>query len=97
MAALRWLSDGRGYEVTSIDVVEARDRAMDAATRLNKADEVGEQIRLIVKVSHNTGKQNAAGQYVHQTLQGRMRDHADSIVDAGHDCRACLLCSNSQW
>mgnify|MGYP001237970611 CR=1 FL=1 len=83
MAALRWLSDGRGYEVTSIDVVEARDRAMDAATRLNKADEVGEQIRLIVKVSHNTGKQNAAGQYVHQTLQGRMRDHADYNFPGG--------------
>ncbi len=31
MAALRWLSEGWGYEVTSIDVVEAYDRAMDAA------------------------------------------------------------------
>ena len=35
MAALRWLSEGWGYEVTSADVVEAYDRAMDAAIRLN--------------------------------------------------------------
>ena len=32
MAALRWLSEGWGYEVTSVDVVEAYDRA-DSATR----------------------------------------------------------------
>jgi hypothetical protein len=77
------LVDGRGYEVTSIDVVDALDRVMDAATRLNKADEVSERIRLIVKVSHITGKQNAARQYVHRALQGRMRDHADHNFPGG--------------
>jgi hypothetical protein len=30
MAALHWLSQGWGYEVTSIDVVEAYDRALNA-------------------------------------------------------------------
>jgi hypothetical protein len=70
MAALRWLSEGWGYEVTSIDVVDAYDRAMDAATRLNKADEVSEQIRLLVEVNDNAGKQNAARQFVRQAMQG---------------------------
>ncbi|MGB5670902.1 MAG: hypothetical protein WBM71_10150, partial [Sedimenticolaceae bacterium] len=40
IAALRWLSEGWGYEVTSVDVVEAYDRAMDAAARLNRVDDV---------------------------------------------------------
>jgi len=38
MAALRWLGEGWGYEVTSADVVEAYDRALDAATKLNTVD-----------------------------------------------------------
>jgi len=77
MAALRWLSEGWGYEVTSVDVVEAYDRAMDAATRLNNADEVSEQIRLLVEVNDDTGRQNAARQFVRQALQGRVRDHGN--------------------
>jgi len=72
-AALRWLIEGWGYEVTSIDVVEAHDRAMDAATRLNKVDEVSEQIRLLVEVNDNAGRPNAARQFVRQALQGRVR------------------------
>lgn len=31
LAALRWLTEGWGYEVTSVDVIEAHDRAVDAA------------------------------------------------------------------
>jgi len=57
MAALRWLSDGWGYEVTGIDVLEAYNRAMDAATRLNKVDDVAEQIRRRAEVNDNTGRQ----------------------------------------
>jgi hypothetical protein len=68
MAALRWLSEGWGYEVTSIDVVEAYDRAMDAAARLNKVDHVTERIRRLVEVSDN-----AAAQFVRQAVQGRIR------------------------
>jgi hypothetical protein len=44
MAALRWLSQGWGYEVTSADVVEVYDRAMDAAAKLNNIDDVTDQI-----------------------------------------------------
>ena len=72
LTALRWLSEGWGYEVTSVDVVEAYDRAMDAATRLNKVDEVSEQIRLLVEVNDNAGRQNKARQFVRQALQGRV-------------------------
>ena len=74
IASLRWLSEGWGYEVTGIDVMEAYDRAMNAATKLNKADEVSEQIRLLVEVNDNAGRQNAARQFVRQALRGRVRD-----------------------
>jgi hypothetical protein len=40
MVVLRWLGEGWGYEVTSIDVVEAYDRAMDTAAGLNHIDDV---------------------------------------------------------
>jgi tetratricopeptide (TPR) repeat protein len=68
MAALRWLSAGWGYEVTSADVVEAYDWAMDAAARLNNIDDVTEQIRQLVASSDN-----ASTQFVRQALQGRLR------------------------
>jgi hypothetical protein len=49
---LRWLSEGWGYEVTSVDVIEAYDRAIEAATRLNRTDAVTEQIRQIEQEFH---------------------------------------------
>jgi len=74
MAALRWLSEGWGYEVTSVDVVEAYDRAMDAASRLNKIDDVTGQIRQLVE-----SNESASMLFVRQSLQGRMRAHSSSI------------------
>ena len=71
MAALRWLSEGWGYEVTSLDVLEAYDRAMEAAARLNMADEVNERIRQLGEASDN-----AAVQFVRKVVQGRMRASA---------------------
>jgi hypothetical protein len=70
MAALRWLSEGWGYEVTSVDVVEAYDRAMDAAARLNNIDDVTERIRQLVQASDS-----ASTQFVRQALQGRIRGY----------------------
>ncbi len=69
LTALRWLSEGWGYEVTHVDVMEAYDRAMDAATRLNRADDVTEQIRQLVEANDN-----GARQFVQQALQSRMPD-----------------------
>ncbi len=77
LAALRWLNEGWGYEVTSVDVIEAHDRAMDAANRLNKADDVVEWIRQLVRANDNSGAQHAARQFVRTALQGRVRDYAD--------------------
>ena len=74
IAALRWLSEGWGYEVTSVDVVEAYDRAMDAAARLNKVDDVTERIRQLVEASDN-----AAAQFVRQAVQGHMRATGQAI------------------
>lgn len=68
MTALRWLSEGWGYEVTSIDVIEAYDRAMDAAARLNQVGDVTGKIRQLVEASDN-----AAAQFVRKAVQGRMR------------------------
>ncbi len=69
LTALRWLSEGWGYEVTYVDVIEAYDRAMDAATRLNRADDVTEQIRQLVEANDN-----GTSQFVHQALRSRMLD-----------------------
>lgn len=72
LTALRWLSEGWGYEVTSVDVMEAYDRAMDAAARLNRADDVSGQIRQLVEANDN-----GARQFVRQALQGRKRVSGD--------------------
>jgi ATP-dependent DNA ligase len=63
-----------GYEVTGVDVVEAYDRAMDAAARLNKVDDVTERIWQLVEASDN-----AAAQFVRQAVQGRMRATGQAI------------------
>lgn len=68
IAALRWLSEGWGYEVTGVDVVEAYDRAMDAAAKLNMVDDVNERIRQLGEASDN-----AAVQFVRKAVQERMR------------------------
>jgi hypothetical protein len=68
IAALRWMSEGWGYEVSSVDVVEAYDRAMDAAAKLNMIDDVNERIRQLGEASDN-----AAVQFVRKALQRRMR------------------------
>ena len=63
-----------GYEVTSADVVEAYDRAMDAVSRLNKIDDVSDQIRQLVE-----SNESASVLFVRQSLQGRMRTHSSSV------------------
>ncbi|MES9829423.1 MAG: hypothetical protein ABW201_14245 [Candidatus Thiodiazotropha sp.] len=68
IAALRWLSEGWGYEVTSVDVAEAYDRAMDAAARLNRVGDVTKRIRQLVEASDN-----ASVRFVREAVQGRMR------------------------
>jgi len=73
MAALRWLSEGWGYEVSGTDVVAAYDRAM-AAARLNKIDEVTDQIRQRLE-----SNESASVLFVRQVLQARMHAHSLSV------------------
>ncbi|MCP4472832.1 MAG: hypothetical protein GY815_19505 [Gammaproteobacteria bacterium] len=70
LTRLHWLSQGWGYEMTSADVVEAYDRALDAASRLNEVDAVKDQIRRLVESG-----ENASVLFVRQSLRGRMRTH----------------------
>ena len=67
MATLCWLSEGWGYEVTSIDVVEEYDRAMDAAATLNKVDDVTDKIRQLI-----VSNESASTLFVRQSLQRYM-------------------------
>jgi len=77
MAALRWLSEGWGYEVTSADVVDAYDRAMAAAATLNKVDDVMDKLRQLI-----VSNESAATLFVRQALHGRMRACHSSIEGA---------------
>ncbi|MBD3334194.1 MAG: hypothetical protein GF355_01650 [Candidatus Eisenbacteria bacterium] len=48
MAALRWLVDGYGYEITSADVLDAYSFTMKAAVKAGRADETQRCIRALV-------------------------------------------------
>jgi hypothetical protein len=76
MAALHWLSEGWGYEVTSADVVEAYDRAMDAAARLKNSEHVIGQIRQLAELN-----KSVPASFVRQTLSGRLGAHLSSVHD----------------
>lgn len=62
MAALRWLNEGWGYEVTTIDVIDAYELALAAAGRTH-IDDVLDQIRAL---SDQT--QGAGNVFVRQSL-----------------------------
>jgi len=74
MAALRWLSEGWGYEVTSADVVEAYDRTMAAAITLNKVDDVTDKIRQLI-----VSNESASTLFVRQSLQRYMCARHSSV------------------
>ncbi|MCP5410106.1 MAG: hypothetical protein H6963_12535 [Chromatiaceae bacterium] len=71
MSALRWLSEGWGYEVTSVDVVAAYDRAMDAATRLNRSNDVIDQIQQLIESNDNESMR-----FIRRALHGRNHPHS---------------------
>ncbi len=66
LAALRWLNEGWGYEVTSIDVVDAYELALKVADR-SHVDNVLDQIRGLLDQTKGAG--NA---FVRQSLSNRM-------------------------
>lgn len=66
LAALRWLNEGWGYEVTGIDVIDAYDLALAAADRAH-IDDVLDQIRGLLEQT-----QGAGNAFVRQSLSRRM-------------------------
>jgi len=48
VAALRWLVEGHGYEITGADVWSAYTSTMKAAKQAGRAGEVRDQIRKLV-------------------------------------------------
>ena len=48
LAALHWMAAGFGYELTNLDAIEARVRALDAATRLGQTEQVQQHIERIL-------------------------------------------------
>lgn len=85
MAALHWLSEGWGYEVTSADVAAAYDRAIDAAARLNNIDDVTAQIMQLVESSDS-----ASVRFVRQSLRSVIAPEFSGEWPrrgpAGHEC-----------
>ena len=77
MAALRWLCEGWGYEATSADVLEAYDRAMDAAAKLDNIDEVADQVQQLLEST-----EKPAILFVRQSLAVRMDSHHSLVKKA---------------
>ena len=67
LAALRWLSEGWGYEVTGFDVVEAYDRAMDAASVLGNTEYATAYILQLVELNDS-----GSAQFIRRSLRGHI-------------------------
>ncbi|MDX2313656.1 MAG: hypothetical protein QNL90_06275, partial [Gammaproteobacteria bacterium] len=74
MAALWWLCEGWGYEVTNLDVMDAYDRAMDAAAKLNNLDEVAGRIS-----QHLKSTDSSAMIFVRQALARRLGEDGNIL------------------
>ena len=66
MAALRWLNEGWGYEVTGIDVIDAYELALAAAERAH-IDDVLDQIRALLDQTKGAGSA-----FIRQSLARRL-------------------------
>jgi hypothetical protein len=66
LAALRWLSQGWGYDVTSSDVIDAYELALQAASNSHREDVLSE-IRVLLGQT-----QGAGSAFVRQSLAGRL-------------------------
>jgi hypothetical protein len=65
LAALHWIAQGHGYELTALDVREPYRYAMEAAQRIGQADEVRLGVERILAVEGPTAK------WMQQALAGR--------------------------
>ena len=65
LAALRWLAAGHGYEITSLDVLNAYSHTMEAASNQGKVDETRQRVRDLI--AQETGEQ-----FVGKSLSGEL-------------------------
>jgi hypothetical protein len=66
VAALRWLTEGYGYEITSRDVVDAYAYTMEAADRAGLGDQTRGRIRDLM------AKEGVGGRFVKEILSRRL-------------------------
>jgi hypothetical protein len=66
VAALRWLTEGYGYEITSRDVVDAYSWTMKAAERAGLVDQTRERISDLIS------KEGVGGRFVKEVLTRRL-------------------------
>lgn len=67
MAALRWLLDGYGYEITGLDVLSAHDFTMKAARAADRTEETRRRIRDLMASG------GSRGDFVSRILEPRIR------------------------
>lgn len=72
MAALRWLNEGWGYEVTTVDVTDAYKLTLEAAERAD-VDNVSDQIRALLDQTKGAGNT-----FVRKSLSGILHKSACS-------------------
>ena len=73
MASLHWLSEGWGYDITSVDVYSAYNSAKKAADTLGISDQIEKDIRLILE------SDKSPGMFVKQVLGRRVGIPHDPI------------------
>ena len=66
IAALRWLVEGYGYEITSVDVLEAYDHTMEAAGNAGRVEEAERRIRELLPM------EGAGSSFVGRILSGKL-------------------------
>jgi len=72
IASLKWLADGYGYEITSLDVLNAYNLAVKAAEYLGVTKSVQNEIRQIVNTDRSIGK------FVQEVLGPRLKQVVDT-------------------
>ncbi len=77
LASLRWLTEGHGYEVTALDVVDAFRTATQAAEKLGRTEEAAAEIGQLLK------SDGPATAFVRQVLERRMEAMGDWLLADG--------------
>ena len=77
LASLRWITEGHGYEITSVDVLDAFRVATQAAEELGRSEEVGTEIALLLR------NDAPASMFVRQVLERRLEAVEEKLFAGG--------------